>query len=99
MKKRTKTWFFLLLGLFALPATFFAQSGRADSLRQLLTTAKQDTQRINWLTELAWDINESHTEEAAARLEEAVSLARKLNRPDPSLCCERSRSFRAKPQP
>jgi len=79
MKKRTKTRFFLLLGLFALPATFFAQSGLADSLRQLLITVKQDTQRVNWLTDLAWEINESHTEEAAGHLQEAISLARKLN--------------------
>ncbi len=79
MKKRTEIWFFLLLGLLGLPATFFAQSDIADSLRQLLVHAKQDTHRVNLLTNIAWKINESHTDEASSRLQEAVSLAQQLN--------------------
>lgn len=78
MKKRKQIWLFLLLSMLAAPGAFFAQSAIADSLRQLLSTPGQDTQRVNILTDYAWEINESHTDEAANRLQEAVQLARKL---------------------
>jgi adenylate cyclase len=79
MKRNTKIWFLLLVVALGLPASFWAQSGVADSLRQLLVQAKQDTARVNLLTDYAWEINESHTEEADNRLREAVSLAQALN--------------------
>ena len=81
MKKRLDIRVFLLAALLALPASFFAQTGRTDSLRQQLALSRQDTQRVNLLTELAWDINEAHTDESASLLQEAVSLSQKLKYP------------------
>ena len=50
----------------------------ADSLTRLLRSAPVDTHRVVLLNDLAWEINESHTEEAEARLREAIQLAQKL---------------------
>ena len=70
------------LFLLLLPALFLstpgqAQSSVADSLRQLLSRAQKDTQRVNLLCELAWDINESDTKEASTLYQEAIALAQK----------------------
>jgi class 3 adenylate cyclase len=81
MKKRLNIEVLLLACLLAAPASFFAQTGKADSLRALLQRPQQDTQRVNTLTELAWDINEEHTDEAAGLLQEAVALSQKLDYP------------------
>ena len=55
-----------------------AQSSTAESLKRQLITAQPDTHRVNLLIDLAWEINEIQTEEAAIHLQEAVSLAQKL---------------------
>ncbi|MCA0235830.1 MAG: tetratricopeptide repeat protein [Bacteroidetes bacterium] len=78
MKKRVDIRVLLLTGLLALPVALCAQTGRADSLRQVLQNIKQDTQRVNVLTELAWEINERHTDESAALFEQAAMLAKSL---------------------
>jgi tetratricopeptide (TPR) repeat protein len=69
-----------LLGLLLLCGTVApAQTTRtADSLAQLLTKAPADTLRVVLLTNLAWEINESNTDEADRRLQEAIELARRL---------------------
>lgn len=79
-----KKWFWknaFLAVLFALPAGFFAQNPVADSLARLLEKAKQDTHRVNLLIDLAWEINETHTDEAANKLNEAIALAQRLKFP------------------
>jgi class 3 adenylate cyclase len=68
-----------LAALLLLPVVFFAQNSTADSLARLLAKAPADTHRVSLLTDYAWEINELRTDEAAARLQEAVSLAQKLN--------------------
>ena len=50
----------------------------ADSLRALLSAAAADTHRVTLLVDYAWEINETNTDEAADRLQEAISLARTL---------------------
>jgi len=51
----------------------------ADSLATLLLTAPADTHRVTLLTDLAWEINESETDQAEAKIWEAIALAQKLN--------------------
>lgn len=55
-----------------------AQEPAADSLRRLLAHAPADTHRVLLLRDLAWEINETQTDEAARLLQEAISLAKKL---------------------
>lgn len=55
-----------------------AQTSLADSLARVLVTAPADTNRVNLLNEIAWEINETHTDQAAQHLQEAIALAQKL---------------------
>lgn len=55
-----------------------AQTSLADSLARVLVTAQADTNRVNLLNEIAWEINETRTDEAAQRLQESINLAQKL---------------------
>lgn len=50
----------------------------SDSLAYLLAKAPPDTQRVNLLTDYAWEINETETGIAEKHLNEAVALAQKL---------------------
>ncbi len=50
----------------------------ADSLATLLAKVAPDTQRVNLLTDYAWEINETQTGAAEKNLNEAVALAQKL---------------------
>ena len=52
-----------------------AQGSAADSLARLLASAPADTHRVNLLVDYAWEINETHTDEANARLQEAIGQA------------------------
>lgn len=65
----------LLLGLFA--QILLGQS-LADSLRHALGKSPADTGRVMMLVDYAWEINETQTEEAEARLQEALRLSRQL---------------------
>ena len=65
--------FFAIVG--GLPNQGAAQSP-GDSLARLLVTAPSDTHRVSLLADYAWEINESRSQEAAARLREAIALAR-----------------------
>ncbi|MCC7504812.1 MAG: tetratricopeptide repeat protein [Saprospiraceae bacterium] len=65
-----------LLLFLLLPFALFSQA--ADSLARLLKTAPPDTHRVILLTDLAWEINETETDAAAARLDEAIRLAQQL---------------------
>ena len=72
---------FLILSALALPAFLYAQTAVADSLARILAVTPADTHRVILLTDYAWEINELHTDEADARLQEAIALARRLNFP------------------
>ncbi|MDO8368677.1 MAG: adenylate/guanylate cyclase domain-containing protein [Saprospiraceae bacterium] len=67
----------MLLSLLLPTATATAQT--ADSLAALLNTAPADTHRVTLLTDYAWEINESETDQAEAKIREALALAQKLN--------------------
>ncbi|MCC6413898.1 MAG: tetratricopeptide repeat protein [Saprospiraceae bacterium] len=72
----------LAFSLCLLAGKIGAQSNKpptvADSLATLLTKAPPDTQRVNLLTDYAWEINETETGTAEKHLNEAVVLAQKL---------------------
>ncbi len=68
----------LLLAGFILLCPGKADAQLADSLTRLLKTAPADSHRIILLTDLAWEINETDTDAAEARLREAIALAQKL---------------------
>ncbi|MBL7775332.1 MAG: tetratricopeptide repeat protein [Saprospiraceae bacterium] len=70
-------WLPLALALLAFATPIGAQA-LADSLARLLETARPDTQRVRWLTDLAWEINEAETDKAEGLLREAIQLAQKL---------------------
>lgn len=74
-----KYWFALLLagGLLFCPKIARAQQ-LADSLARLLKTAPADTHRVVLLTDYAWEINETQTDQAETRLREAIRLAQQL---------------------
>lgn len=77
MKKRH--WQFIsIAALLWVPVVLFAQSPRIDSLFRELATAPPDTHRVFLLVDIAWDINETNTDEAERLLQEAIRLARQL---------------------
>lgn len=53
----------------------------ADSLARRLAKAPADTNRVQLLTDLAWEINKTETDKADRLLQEAVALARRLKFP------------------
>lgn len=75
-----KTIFPLLLSWFSSGQTtcLDAQTPVADSLMRLIEKTGADTQRVLLLTELGWDLAETHNELAAKRLDEAIRLAQNL---------------------
>ncbi|HNE29446.1 MAG TPA: tetratricopeptide repeat protein, partial [Saprospiraceae bacterium] len=73
LTRRYCAWWIALL---LLPALLPAQN--PDSLLRLLSVAPPDTHRVTLLTDYAWEINETQTEEADQRLQEAIRLAQQL---------------------
>ena len=76
-----KKWHWQFISIAALlwvPVALFAQSPRIDSLFRELATAPPDTHRVFLLVDIAWDINETNTDEAERLLQEAIRLARQL---------------------
>ena len=67
----------ILVSFLSLLSSSTAQT--ADSLANLLKTAPADTHRVTLLTDLAWKINESETDLAETKIQEAIALAQKLN--------------------
>ncbi|MBK9336456.1 MAG: tetratricopeptide repeat protein [Lewinellaceae bacterium] len=55
-----------------------ARAQVADSLARLLAKGTEDTSRVLLLTDYAWEINETRTDEAEQKLREAVALAQRL---------------------
>ena len=68
----------LVVFLFLLAFPLFAQT-EADSLRRVLKSARQDTNRVRTLSDLAWELKISEPDEARAYLREALQLAEQLN--------------------
>ena len=56
----------------------FAQQTFTDSLRQLLTTAKEDTNKVKLYNDLAWELKVGEPDQARQYLENSLLLARKL---------------------
>ncbi len=64
------------IALFLLPCLAFTQV--ADSLSKLLKTAKADTNRVNLLNDLAWELKFDDPKTAILHLDSALSLSRRL---------------------
>jgi class 3 adenylate cyclase len=62
-----------------LPGLLFAQATVADSLLALLAKTKEDTNKVNLLNEIAWELKTDDAKAAIARLDAAILLARKLH--------------------
>lgn len=63
-----------------LPGVVFSQENSvADSLARLLKLARPDTQKVNLLNDLAWELKFDDPQQAIVHLDSALSLARKLN--------------------
>jgi adenylate cyclase len=58
-----------------------AQNQEADSLLRLLQRPAPDSQRVIWLTDLAWSIKYDNPEAAAQRYWEAIWVAQRCNFP------------------
>lgn len=67
-----------LLFLLCLSSGVFSQSYRSDSLRNLLVEARQDTQRVNLLNQLVYELSYGEKHEALERVEEAIALSEEL---------------------
>ena len=59
---------FLMLSAFCFCQLTTTTAQIADSLATLLLTAPADTHRVTLLTDLAWEINESETDQAEAKI-------------------------------
>ena len=69
----------IFLAACLLPGFLFSQETTlADSLRRLLQTARPDTNRVNLLNDLAWELREENPSQAIAHLDSALALARRL---------------------
>jgi hypothetical protein len=55
-----------------------AQNHLADSLLLLIKTDKRDSNRVNWLNNLAWEIKETDEKTAEKYLTESIDLAKKI---------------------
>src|SRR2546430_13591198 len=69
----------LLLHLFCCPALSFSQSGKADSLRKIISNTKSDVDKIIALNELALEMRLSNADSALIYAEHALELATKAN--------------------
>lgn len=58
-----------------------AQSNEIDSLKKVLQLAKQDTSRVNTMNELGWQLKKEDQKAARTYLEQAISLAHKIDYP------------------
>ncbi|MBI5914221.1 MAG: tetratricopeptide repeat protein [Bacteroidetes bacterium] len=69
----------LLAALTVLPGSVFSQeNSTADSLAHLLPLAKPDTDKVNLLNDLAWELKFDDPARAIASLDSALSLSRRL---------------------
>ncbi len=76
----TKSYALFFFIFFALSNTK-AQPSLSDSLAKVLLNAKENTQRVDMLNDLAWEIKEDNPERARQLLNEAAQLALRLNYP------------------
>jgi len=69
--------FFSLIQIYS-AAALFSQTSRLDSLHQVLVLAKNDTQRINTLNQLAWQWRRTNLDSAIPYGTRAILLSEKL---------------------
>src|SRR3990172_7417903 len=70
--------FVILLGCFLCPLpTAYCQLSKVDSLLTLLKTAKEDTNKVNTLNALAWELKYNNPDTAIVLSTQALKLAKK----------------------
>lgn len=69
---------YILFFVFIIPLSLYAQKNIADSINQLIKTEKVDTNRINQMIDVAFDLQAGDPENAMKITQEALSLTRKL---------------------
>ena len=72
---------FVLLVSFSLPTLLISQSTEIDSLKNVLRKAPRDTNRVNVLNELGWQLKAENQSLARGYLNEAQTLAHTLKYP------------------
>lgn len=72
---------FVLLTGFFISANCNAQKSEVDSLKNLLTKSQKDTNRVNLLNELGWQLKSENQTLASNYLNEALSLAHSIKYP------------------
>jgi signal transduction histidine kinase len=75
----TKTHWVLLAGLFLISWPGAAQTSAIDSLRRHLATLPADTNRVNALDELCWQLSNSDLPQAMAYGKQGLALAERLH--------------------
>lgn len=78
---RKKLHSFLLFGLLCFYIGIKAQPSVADSLKKVLANSKENTQKVDLLNDLAWELKEDSPSEARQYLDAAIQLATRLNYP------------------
>jgi two-component system NarL family sensor kinase len=73
-----KTMKNLLLLLLLLPAIVFAQTQRADSLKQTLTKNQPDTQRVKTLVKIGWNLLGPYAVEGLKYANQAINISQKI---------------------
>src|SRR3954466_12816779 len=56
----------------------FAQNAKIDSLKKVLLTAKEDTNKVNVLNGLAWEYKFLNPDSSLLLINKAIALARKI---------------------
>ena len=71
-------WKLILFFLFCAPYGLFAQKNIADSINQLIAIEKIDSNKVNLMCDLAYELRASNPEKALAIINDAISLAKKI---------------------
>ena len=71
-------WKLILLFLFCAPFGLFAQKNIADSINQLIAKEKIDSNKVNLMCDLAYELRASKPEKALVIINDAISLAKKI---------------------
>ncbi|MBC7861951.1 MAG: tetratricopeptide repeat protein [Bacteroidia bacterium] len=78
MKPGGQYLFFLVMNLLLMPGNFFSQSKTADSLLGRLKNAKEDSNKVNLLNDLGWEIKEHNPDSAILLSKNAIAIAKKI---------------------
>ena len=81
MKNRIKyiLFLFIIKGIILFIPNGYGQNPKIDSLLTVLKTTKEDTNKVNTLIELAWEVSSNNPDSTILLGNEAILLANKIN--------------------